>query len=104
MLGESEWQALSPELRRQLTGRTLGDLFGDARSALEAGSFEGAAHVVRMLLDLDEEGWAAMTELAEAPRSARPCACKRKSVNRRSGRDGATEDRAGTIGLLVFQR
>jgi len=102
MLGETEWRALSPELRRQLTGRTLGDLFGDARTALEAGGFEGEqAHVIRMLLDLDEEGWTAMTELAERTLDE-VMRLQEASVNRRA--EGATGERPGALGLLVFQR
>jgi DNA-binding transcriptional ArsR family regulator len=104
MLGEAEWQALSPELREQITGRTIGDLFGDARAALEAGGFEGEhAHVVRMLLDLDEEGWAAMTALTERTLDE-VMRVQEESVNRRAGREGTAADRPGTIGLLVFQR
>jgi DNA-binding transcriptional ArsR family regulator len=104
MLGDAEWHALSPELRQQLTGRTLSDLFSDARGALEAGGFEGEhVHVIRMLLDLDEEGWSAMTQLVERALDD-VMRIQEESVNRRARAGDGTSSRAGTIGLLVFER
>jgi DNA-binding transcriptional ArsR family regulator len=106
ILGEAEWSALSPELRQQLTGRTLGDIFSDARGALEAGGFESRhAHVIRMLLDLDEEGWAAMTGLVERTLDE-TMRIQEESVNRRAadGNGDGSGDTAGTIGLVVFER
>jgi DNA-binding transcriptional ArsR family regulator len=104
MLGDAEWHALSPELRQQLTGRTLSDLFSDARGALEAGGFDGErAHVIRMLLDLDDEGWTAMTGLVERTLDE-VMRIQADSVNRRAPAADGSGDGAGTIGLVVFER
>jgi DNA-binding transcriptional ArsR family regulator len=104
MLGDAEWQALSPELRSQITGRTLTDLFADARGALERGGFEGEhAHVVRMLLDLDGRGWNELDALVGRTLEEL-MRLQEESVNRRATRGDGDGDRAGAIGLLVFER
>jgi DNA-binding transcriptional ArsR family regulator len=103
MLGDLEWQALSSELRQELTGRTLADLFTDARAAAEKGGFDGEhVHVIRMLVDLDDKGWQAMSTLvAETLDSA--MRIQEESVNRRAAA-GASPASAGEVGLVLFER
>lgn len=103
MLGDSEWHALPATLRRQLTGRTLADLLEDARHAAETGGFDGEhVHVIRMLLDLDDAGWEALSALLndtleEAMR------IEQASIDRRDG-DGRRDVSSGEVGLLLFER
>jgi DNA-binding transcriptional ArsR family regulator len=104
MLGDLEWQALSPELRNELTGRTLVDLFTDAGAAAAKAGFDREhAHVIRMLFDLDEEGWKAMSALV-ARTLDEAMRIQEESVNRRAAGSGVGDEAAGEIGLLLFER
>jgi DNA-binding transcriptional ArsR family regulator len=104
MLGDLEWQALSPELRNELTGRTLVDLFTDAGAAAANAGFDtDHAHMIRMLFDLDEEGWKAMSALV-ARTLDDAMRIQEESVNRRAEGTSAGTEAAGEIGLLLFER
>jgi DNA-binding transcriptional ArsR family regulator len=104
MLGDAEWQALPPTLRRQLAGRTLAQLVSEAREAAENGAFDAEhVHVMRMLFDLDEEGWRAMSALLDDT-LAGAVRIHEESVARRAGAKDATQVRSGAVGLLLFER
>jgi DNA-binding transcriptional ArsR family regulator len=104
MLGDAEWQALPVALRRELSGRTLAELFAEARSAAEAGGFDGEhVHVARMRFALDEAGWEAMSALmAEALDGAMRIA--EESLDRRAAGGEPPAPRAGEVGLVLFER
>jgi DNA-binding transcriptional ArsR family regulator len=104
MLGDAEWQALPAELRRDLTGRTLKELFDDARHAAKTGGFDGEhVHVIRTLLQLDDEGWQAMGDLI-ARTLDEAIRIQEDTVNRRAERGQPSGETAGEIGLLLFAR
>lgn len=104
MLGDAEWRALPAELRRDLTGRTLTDLFDDARKAAQGGGFDGEhVHVIRTLLQLDDEGWQAMGDLI-ARTLDEAIRIQEETVNRRAERGQPSGETAGEIGLLLFAR
>jgi DNA-binding transcriptional ArsR family regulator len=104
MLGDLEWQALSPELRNELTGRTLVDLFTDAGAAAAKAGFENEhAHIIRMLFELDEQGFKEMSALV-ARTLDDAMRIQEESVNRRAEGTSAGDEAAGEIGLLLFER
>jgi DNA-binding transcriptional ArsR family regulator len=63
-LTDDQWRALPPTVRREMAGRTLQEVFGEASAASAAGGFERpGAHVDRMVLELDAQGWEELSAL-----------------------------------------
>jgi DNA-binding transcriptional ArsR family regulator len=57
-LDDAQWERLPVAIRRRLAGQTVGQVLRAASQAAAADGFDRAgAHVDRLPLDLDEEGW-----------------------------------------------
>jgi DNA-binding transcriptional ArsR family regulator len=64
LLDDVSFSKLPLALRRRLVGQTLQQVWDDAKSAAKANGFDdNEVHVSRTLLDLDDEGYAEMTQL-----------------------------------------
>jgi DNA-binding transcriptional ArsR family regulator len=63
-LDDEQWARLPAAFRRKTLGRTLGELFADASEWSGRGGFDHPeAHVSRVLLEVDEQGWVEMAGL-----------------------------------------
>jgi DNA-binding transcriptional ArsR family regulator len=63
-IDDDQWTQLPLALRRQLTGNTIGQVLQAAAIAARDGGFDMAgAHVDRVPLNLDREGWDALSAL-----------------------------------------
>jgi DNA-binding transcriptional ArsR family regulator len=61
---DAQWERLPVEIRRQLVGRTLGQILRAASSAAGAGGFDSpAAHISRLPLHLDDQGHAELAKV-----------------------------------------
>lgn len=65
---DTRWERLPLAVRRRLAGQTVGEILEVAAEAAQRGGFDGArAHVSRLPLRLDDEGWGELAKLlAEA--------------------------------------
>jgi len=63
-LDDAQWEQLPVTMRRALAAQTFRRVFREASAAGGAGGFDRAgAHIDRVLLDLDEQGWSALSDL-----------------------------------------
>jgi DNA-binding transcriptional ArsR family regulator len=102
-LDDAQWDNLPRGVRRRLATMTVGQVLKNAAEAAAAGGFDLAtAHVDRMVLELDEQGWQELSEalvqtLDEADR------IQERSNERRSSRErGAV--RASELAILHYER
>jgi DNA-binding transcriptional ArsR family regulator len=103
LLDDVSFAELPLALRRRLVGQTLEEIWDDARAAAEDDGFDdGEAHVTRTLLDLDEEGYAAMVALLSET-IEKALAIHAESADRQKrGEDRRTH--RTELGLLHFHR
>ena len=84
---DAQWERLPLGIRRRLAAMTVGQVLQSAAAAADAGGFDQpSAHVGRMTLELDPQGW---HELAEVLSGAVEEASRiqERSNERRSSRD-----------------
>jgi DNA-binding transcriptional ArsR family regulator len=63
-LDDAQWERMPLAVRRQLAGQTIGRILKAVAAAAEAGGFDRpGAHVDRVALALDEEGWRKLSAL-----------------------------------------
>jgi DNA-binding transcriptional ArsR family regulator len=98
VVNDAQWDRLPLAIRRRLATMTVGQVLQTAAAAAAAGGFDRAgAHVDRMVLELDQQGWDELSEvllalLEEAGR------IQDRSNERRSSRDpGAVRESALSI-------
>lgn len=95
------WERLPVGVRRRLAGMTIGQILRSAAEATQSGGFDQpGAHVDRLWLELDEEGWIELSEvlsgvLEEAAR------IQERSNARRSARGRGTPE-GSELALLHF--
>ena len=99
---DAQWERLPIGLRRRLAAMTVGQVLQAAASAAAAGGFDRAgAHVDRVPLELDEQGWTELSDaltgmLEEAGR------IQERSNERRTSREpGAV--RASSLDILHYE-
>ncbi|MGH2948705.1 MAG: helix-turn-helix domain-containing protein [Solirubrobacteraceae bacterium] len=64
LVEDAQWERLPVAVRRRLAGMTVGQVLQAAAAAAEAGGFDlQGAHVDRLPLELDEDGWRELSEL-----------------------------------------
>lgn len=65
--GDTDWARLTPEQRDSITRLTLQLIVADAAAAVEAGTFDARLnrHLVRQVLQVDEQGFAELHDLDE---------------------------------------
>jgi DNA-binding transcriptional ArsR family regulator len=64
VLYDAQWESIPVALRRQIAGHTLGQILKAASTAGQEGGFDQpGAHVDRVPLRLDDQGWAKLSEL-----------------------------------------
>lgn len=95
-LSDAQWESLPVGIRRQLAGQTLGELVQAIGRAAGEGGFDAAeAHVDRLPLRLDAQGWSELSELLNATlREVR-------EIQRRSDERGG-EVRRSQLGVVHF--
>lgn len=102
-LSDEEWVKLSEDERQAFSAEGVRLMFLDAIQALGAGTFDSRTnrHMSRSLPNVDEEGWAELTELlAQTFYSV-------EGIEARSAARMARSKEAGTsvmVGLLCFER
>jgi DNA-binding transcriptional ArsR family regulator len=63
-LDDDQWTRIPTVLRRSMAGHVFRQILAEAAAAGEAGAFEAAkAHLDRMLIELDDQGWGELSEL-----------------------------------------
>lgn len=84
---DSQWEALPIGVRRRLASMTIGQVLQTAADAVEAGGLDrSGAHVGRVTLELDEQGWEELSAvLANALEQA--ARIQKGSNERRSSRE-----------------
>jgi DNA-binding transcriptional ArsR family regulator len=101
-LTDDQWRALPPTVRREVAGRTLEQVFGEASAASAAGGFDRAgAHVDRMVLDLDEQGWAELSALLTRTLEG-AAAIQAASHRRREAAPDAAQPEPSRLAVLHF--
>ena len=69
---DAQWDRLPIGVRRRLASMTVGQVLQSAAAAAAAGGFDvSAAHVDRIVLELDEQGWDELSEMLKRARSTR---------------------------------
>ena len=100
-IDDAQWERLPLGVRRRLAAMTVGQVLRSAAAAADAGGFDAAsAHVDRVELELDEQGFSELSEvlitaLEEAAR------IQRCSNERRSSRDPG-ERRGSVLAILHY--
>jgi len=100
-IDDAQWDRLPAGVRRRLSATTIGQVLESAVAAGDAGGFdEPGAHADRMTMELDDQGWA---ELSQALRGVIDEAgrIQEHSNARRSGSDSG-EARTSTLAILHY--
>jgi DNA-binding transcriptional ArsR family regulator len=99
-LDEKQWVQIPLPLRRGIMGQIIQRVVGEAAAAGSAGAFDApTSHVDRMIVELDDEGWAELSELLSGVlRQAQ--AIQGRSDERR-GEDRAK--RSVELSILLFE-
>jgi DNA-binding transcriptional ArsR family regulator len=98
---DAQWEQLPLGIRRRLASMTVGQVLRTASAAAAAGGFDQAgAHVDRLPLELDDQGWSELSEvlsgvLEEAGR------IQERSNERRSSREPGAR-RASELAILHY--
>jgi DNA-binding transcriptional ArsR family regulator len=101
-LSDEQWRALPPSLRREVAGQTLRDIFTEASTATLAGGFDReGAHVDRMVLDLDAQGWNELSALLSRTLEE-AVAIQEASRHRRSEGSAPAASEPSRLALLHF--
>jgi DNA-binding transcriptional ArsR family regulator len=96
-LDDAQWESLPAVVRRQLAGQTLGELVQAMGTAVRNGGFDvPQAHVDRVPLRLDEQGWVELSELLTS--TLRGAA----DIQRRSNERAGADVRASQLGIVHF--
>jgi DNA-binding transcriptional ArsR family regulator len=100
LLDDAQWASLPIAMRRQLASQTVGDLMQEMGEAALSGGFDLAnAHVDRIPLQLDREGWDELSALLTATMR------ETEAIQERSAARGDDDDaRPSLLGLLHFAR
>jgi DNA-binding transcriptional ArsR family regulator len=100
---DAEWARLDPEVRAQMSSRTLQNMFGEAVAALRSGTMD--SHLDRHLgwhfLALDKEGWADLTATMAAT-AERIEEIEAESANRRT--ETGEPPMSAVAALMSFER
>lgn len=99
LLDDSQWSSLPIAMRRQLAGQTVGDLMQEMGDAAIQGGFDAAeAHVDRIPLRLDREGWEELSALLTSTMH------EADAIQKRSDARDDGDIRPSLLGLLHFAR
>jgi DNA-binding transcriptional ArsR family regulator len=86
-IDDAQWEKLPLGVRRRLASMTVGQVLRAASGAAAAGGFdESAAHVDRLPLELDDEGWSELSEVLAGTLDA-ATQIQERSNERRAGRE-----------------
>jgi DNA-binding transcriptional ArsR family regulator len=100
---DAQWNRLPIGVRRRLAGMTVGQVLQSAAAAAAAGGFDvPAAHVDRIVLELDEEGWDQLSETLKKALHEATRIQERSNERRSSRQPGAV--RASELAILHFAR
>jgi DNA-binding transcriptional ArsR family regulator len=102
-VGDTQWEDLPLGIRRRLSSMTVGQILQAASAAAAAGGFdERTAHVDRLPLELDDQGWNELSEkLAEALLEA--TRIQERSNERRASREAGAV-RTSELAILHYER
>jgi DNA-binding transcriptional ArsR family regulator len=103
-LDDAQWEQLPLMMRRQLASQTIGQVVTAAVQAAGRGGFDyPGAHVDRVTLRLDDEGW---SELSEALRGVLDAAAaiQRRSDARTGGEDVTHESELAVLHYAVGRK
>jgi DNA-binding transcriptional ArsR family regulator len=99
LLDDAQWARLPIAMRRQLASQTVGDLMREMGEAALAGGFDAAsAHIDRVPLRLDRDGWDELSDLLTATMR------EAEAIQERSVARGDGDARPSLLGLLHFAR
>jgi hypothetical protein len=104
-LDDAQWGQLPLAMRRGLAAQTFRRIFAEGSAAGGAGGFDRAgAHVDRMLLDLDAQGWRDLSALlVDVMRRAE--AIQKQSDARQGGAEGGEDSGSPSeLAILHFAR
>jgi DNA-binding transcriptional ArsR family regulator len=103
MLGDAQYEQLPVSVRRRMAGHTLEQIWEHLRQAAEADGFDrGDVHVSWTPFELDDEGYAAMTQLVEETLE-RAFAIQGEVVDRRAATPHRRETKTELV-LMHFLR
>jgi DNA-binding transcriptional ArsR family regulator len=102
-IDDTQWDNLPLGVRRRLASMTVGQILQDASGAAAAGGFDApAAHVDRLTLELDEQGWNEISEIL-AGTLEEATQIQERSNRRRSSREPGAVN-ASELAILHFAR
>lgn len=103
-LDDDQWARLPAAFRRKTLGRTVGELFADASQWSSRGGFDHPeAHVSRVLLEVDEQGWSEIGALLSQTLDG-VSRIQADSASRQAGRGTDTSPVVRTeLGMLHFR-
>jgi DNA-binding transcriptional ArsR family regulator len=94
VVDDAQWERLPLVVRRRLTAMTVGHIVEGVAQAAATGGFDRAGtHVDRLPLELDEEGWAELSDLL-AQTLADAMVIQDRSTARRSGQAAGAASRS----------
>jgi DNA-binding transcriptional ArsR family regulator len=99
-LDDTQWERLPIGVRRRLAGLTVGQILQAAAAAAQAGGFDPpGAHVDRMPLELDQEGWMELSDLLSGILENVSLIQERSNARRA---DGAERPQPSELAILHF--
>jgi DNA-binding transcriptional ArsR family regulator len=100
---DSQWERLPLGVRRKVASLTVGQVLKSASAAATAGGFdEPGAHVDRLPLELDEEGWRELSELLSGALDEAGKIQERSNTRRTSRTKGSV--RGSELAILHYAR
>jgi DNA-binding transcriptional ArsR family regulator len=99
---DAQWEQLPLGLRRRLASMTVGDVLKGAAAAAAAGGFDrSGAHVDRVPLELDEQGWSELSEVLTTALEEAARIQERSNERRTSRKPGAV--RSSSLDILHYE-
>jgi DNA-binding transcriptional ArsR family regulator len=103
LLDDEHWEALPTIARRGITGQLLSQIFGEAAAAGAEGGFDSSsAHLSRVPVELDEQGWQELSAAVASLLHDAEAIQERSARRHRARNDGANDVQAGELAMLFF--
>jgi DNA-binding transcriptional ArsR family regulator len=103
-LDDEQWERIPLAMRQTVAGQTIRQLFEEAAAATAGGFDRGGAHIDRVPLELDAQGWREISDLLVSTLAEVTQIQIRARTRLAAAGDEPTERRDSVLGVFHFAR